>query len=219
MVAGPLKSIILQVISLYRLVSLVLSNAAGCDAQRANWPARDHWVRIGPSVCSSLSSSYDGLLPVTMSAAWHGGLSDAEQWAGNSDLRQAITLAVDFWFSRDFIDPSCLDFGGESECPCGTPGLWNTNWCAASRAMRVYLSYSLPRFSNVIGVPDLVGRACVLLNDTLTDPEFGNCTNILERSYNTFQTGIHNVSSITGANGESKIYVTRASQTQVPFSP
>jgi hypothetical protein len=63
-----------------------------------------------------------------MTAAWHGGVTGAEQYVGNPDLAGAISSAMDFWFSRDFTVPGCLDQGGTSACPCGTPGLWNTNW-------------------------------------------------------------------------------------------
>lgn len=101
----------------------------GCDAQAASWPAQEHWSRI--SLYSfvlynkfvSLNMSVD-----TFSAAWHGGLKNALQFANSSALRANISLAMNFWFENDFTDPSCLDFGGESACPCGTPGLWDTNW-------------------------------------------------------------------------------------------
>jgi len=63
-----------------------------------------------------------------MSAAWHGGLKGAEQYANSPALASAISSAMNFWFSRDFTLPECLDQGGTSACPCGTPGFWNTNW-------------------------------------------------------------------------------------------
>ena len=63
-----------------------------------------------------------------MSAAWHGGLRGAKQYANSSALASAISSAMNFWFSRDFTPPGCLDQGGTSVCPCGTPGFWNTNW-------------------------------------------------------------------------------------------
>ena len=63
-----------------------------------------------------------------MSAAWHGGLTGAEQWVQDPALLAAISSAMDFWFENDFQDPSCLDSGGDAACPCGTPGFWNTNW-------------------------------------------------------------------------------------------
>ncbi|VDB99673.1 unnamed protein product [Peniophora sp. CBMAI 1063] len=138
----------------------------GCDAQAASWPAQKHWQRL-----------------VTLAAAWHGGLKNAAQWAKDTSLQQGIALAMDSWFADDFTNPACLDFGGDSECPCGTPGLWNTNW-----------------FSNILGIPGYVGEVCLLMNNTLTSTELGNCTKFGSRAYNTFLTGINGVSSITGSN-------------------
>jgi hypothetical protein len=64
-----------------------------------------------------------------MTAAWHGGLKGAEEdYAGDPALASAISSAMNFWFSRDFTVPGCLDQGNTSACPCDTPGLWNTNW-------------------------------------------------------------------------------------------
>ncbi|KAH7883623.1 polysaccharide lyase family 8 protein [Phlebopus sp. FC_14] len=83
----------------------------GCDAQKANWPAQEHWQRIS-----------------TMAAAWHGGLPGGEQYVNESATLAAISLAMDYWFENDFTDPSCLDSGGTPACPCGTPGFWNLNW-------------------------------------------------------------------------------------------
>ncbi|OBZ79153.1 Chondroitinase-AC [Grifola frondosa] len=130
---------------------------AGCDAPTANWAAQEHWERI-----------------LTFASAWHGGLENAQQFVQSIDLRSAISLAMGFWFANDFSDPSCLDSGGDAACPCGTPGLWNTNW-----------------FSNVIGIPTFVGEVCLLLNNTLTPTELGNCTKFTGRSYATFETGIN----------------------------
>ncbi|KAF7347798.1 Polysaccharide lyase family 8 protein [Mycena venus] len=100
----------------------------GCPAQRANWPAENHWVRIS-----------------TMAGAYHGG--------------------------------------GTATCPCGTPGLWNTNW-----------------FPNIIGTPELVSMTCLLLNETLLPEEFGNCTTMTGRAYNTFIVPANQVGVLTGAN-------------------
>jgi hypothetical protein len=59
-----------------------------------------------------------------MAAAWHGGLGGADpSLVKSASLRAAISLAVDFWFANDFANPSCLDSGGTSSCPCGTPGV------------------------------------------------------------------------------------------------
>ncbi|KAI0662797.1 polysaccharide lyase family 8 protein [Cubamyces menziesii] len=139
---------------------------AGCDAPTANWKAQDHWERI-----------------LTFASAWHGGLKNAAQFVQSSQVRSALSSAMGFWFANDFPIPACLDSGGDAACPCGTPGLWNTNW-----------------FSNVIGVPTYVGEVCLLLGDSLTASELGNCTKITGRSFATFDTGINGVSAITGAN-------------------
>ncbi|KAI0043192.1 polysaccharide lyase family 8 protein [Auriscalpium vulgare] len=138
----------------------------GCPAQTGSWPAQQHWSRI-----------------TTFSAAWHGGLKNAAQWVQNTQLRAAIALAMGFWFDNDFTDPGCLDSGGTDVCPCGTPGLWNTNW-----------------FSNIILIPGFVGEVCLLLGESLTVSELANCTHITGRAYATFESGINGVSSITGSN-------------------
>jgi hypothetical protein len=50
----------------------------------------------------------------------------------SSNLLPNILIGLDHWFSRDYTQDACLDQGGltNSTCPCGTPGLWNTNWFA-----------------------------------------------------------------------------------------
>ncbi|KAI0067696.1 polysaccharide lyase family 8 protein [Artomyces pyxidatus] len=138
----------------------------GCNAQTGSWPAQVHWERIS-----------------TFAAAWHGGLKNAGQWVNHTQLRGAISSAMGFWFENDFTDPSCLDSGGTSTCPCGTPGFWNTNW-----------------FSNIILIPTFIGKDCLLLNNSLTPTELGNCTHITGRAYATFGTQINGLGSITGAN-------------------
>jgi len=118
-----------------------------------------------------------------MAGAWHGGLAGAEQYASDPELRAAITLAMDFWFTNDFTNPACLDSGGTATCPCGTPGFWNTNW-----------------FPNIIGTPELVSITCLLLNDTLSDSEIGTCINMTSRAYHTFIVPANQVGVLTGAN-------------------
>ncbi|KDQ63719.1 polysaccharide lyase family 8 protein [Jaapia argillacea MUCL 33604] len=135
----------------------------GCDARRANWPAETHWQRI-----------------VTMTAAWQGGLDGTPQYVNNTALRSSISLAMDYWFENDFTNPGCLYQGGTSPCPCGTPGLWNTNW-----------------FSNIILIPTLVGQGCLLLGNNLTTSQLGNCTRINGRAYGSFGSG---QSFLAGAN-------------------
>ncbi|KAI0078908.1 polysaccharide lyase family 8 protein [Panus rudis PR-1116 ss-1] len=143
-----------------------INYATGCPAQKANWPALVHWERIA-----------------TFAAAWHGSLPSAEQFAGDPNLRKAISSAMNYWFSRDFTNLACLDAGGGSQCPCSTPGFWNTNW-----------------FGNVIGLPKLVGSVCLLLNNTLSPDEISHCAKITGRAYSTFNTGIPVLGPITGAN-------------------
>ncbi|KAH9037249.1 polysaccharide lyase family 8 protein [Lactarius pseudohatsudake] len=140
-----------------------INYATGCPAQRANWPASFHWTRI-----------------LTLSAAWHGGLNGTEEYVGSPALASAISSAMNFWFSRDFTVPGCLDQGGTSICPCDTPGFWNTNW-----------------FANVILVPKLVDESCLLFNASLTPTQFNSCNTISARAYDTFYEG---KSFLTGAN-------------------
>jgi hypothetical protein len=63
-----------------------------------------------------------------MAAAYHGGAPGGESWVNNSDLRQHISNAMDWWFARDFTTSDCLYSGGKGNCSCGTAGMWNTNW-------------------------------------------------------------------------------------------
>ncbi|KAJ7492581.1 polysaccharide lyase family 8 protein [Mycena latifolia] len=135
----------------------------GCPAQRANWPAEIHWNRIS-----------------TMAGAWHGGLAGADQYVKDPALRSNISVAMGYWFSNDFTNPACLTAGGGTDCPCDTPGLWNTNW-----------------FPNVIGTPELVSMSCLLLNDTLLQIELDHCTTITSRAYGTFGSG---AGFLAGAN-------------------
>lgn len=46
------------------------------------------------------------------------------------ELLNTINLALNWWFDRDFTEPDCINAGGGDRfnCPCGTPGMWNTNW-------------------------------------------------------------------------------------------
>ncbi|KAJ7689202.1 polysaccharide lyase family 8 protein [Mycena rosella] len=143
-----------------------LDYTTGCPAQRANWPAELHWNRVS-----------------TMAGAWNGGLAGAEQYVKDPALRSNISLTMGYWFSNDFTNPACLDSGGTAKCPCGTPGLWNTNW-----------------FSNIIGTPELVSMSCLLLNDTLLPTELDHCTTITGRAYGTFDRNINGVGLLTGAN-------------------
>ncbi|KZP31300.1 polysaccharide lyase family 8 protein [Athelia psychrophila] len=138
----------------------------GCVAQKANWPAQTHWRRI-----------------TIMTAAWHGGLTNATSFVGSDALRSAISSAIGYWFSNDFTDAACLDSGGLPSCPCGTPGLWNTNW-----------------FSNIILIPEYVGQTCLMLNSTLLPSEVDGCNRMILRAYGTFDHYINGPGYLTGAN-------------------
>ncbi|KAF9514122.1 polysaccharide lyase family 8 protein [Hydnum rufescens UP504] len=145
----------------------------GCTAQRANWPAQTHWNRIN-----------------TLAAAYHGASdfkANTSAFLHDPVVRKALTSAMNWWFSNDFTNINCLDSGGNSTCPCGTAGMWNTNW-----------------FSNIILIPRLVGQACLLLlqaPDPLTSTQLSNCTHFTSRSFSTFNyTHINGLGTLTGAN-------------------
>lgn len=131
--------------------------STGCNARRANWPASQHWYHT-----------------LAMAAAYHGGVQDADQFVKSVELRSVIGRAMEYWFANDFStigNGACMDAGGKAgdQCPCGTPGLWNTNW-----------------YSNVILIPGLVGQTFLLLRDELTPTELGNCTLMTARAYTPF---------------------------------
>lgn len=94
-------------------------------------PVGQHRATGVVSVCSrclfGLHRHYTFVID-TFAAAWHGGLRNAAQYAGNAQLRTSISSAMNYWFSNDFTNPACLDFGGTATCPCSTPGFWNQNW-------------------------------------------------------------------------------------------
>lgn len=115
----------------------------GCDARRSNWPAQEHWNRsvclpYAPLIDLTLQQdmyatprvpfliSFDTFI-VTLSGAWYGGIADGS-YEKSAVVLASISKAMDWWNSRDFANPNCLDYGGSSQCPCGTAGLWNTNW-------------------------------------------------------------------------------------------
>jgi hypothetical protein len=78
----------------------------------------------------------------TMAAAWHGGLQGYDQYVNSSSLFTAIGNAMDYWFINDFTDVGCLVNGGTTDCPCGTPGYWNTNWYDNVRLKLIFTSTS-----------------------------------------------------------------------------
>ncbi|KAI8996894.1 chondroitin AC/alginate lyase [Pilobolus umbonatus] len=133
--------------------------AAGCDGRRANWPAQQHFIRL-----------------VALSSLYYMDLYD--------DL-PAISAGMDYWFQNDYTPDTCLDEGGltNSTCPCGTPGLWNTNW-----------------FGQMILLPRLITNTCLLLKSNLTPFQIEGCTRIGERVLNRIDTWIYSIGFMTGAN-------------------
>lgn len=101
---------------------------SGCHAQRANWPAGQHWFNIGtlkkklPLCEGSLTLQFCS--SVTIATAWSGKWERAPKHViGNPDVREKIGRAMDWWFANDYSNSDCLDSGGTDLCPCGTPGM------------------------------------------------------------------------------------------------
>ena len=65
-----------------------------------------------------------------MASAYHGGIPipDGDEYVNDPTVLDALKRAMDYWFANDYTNDACLEWGGQSQCPCGTPGLWNTNW-------------------------------------------------------------------------------------------
>lgn len=61
-----------------------------------------------------------------MAAAWRGGLPGADAYVKQQKIRDSLSLGMNYWFSRDFVSPECLDSGGASLCPCTNAD--NTLW-------------------------------------------------------------------------------------------
>ncbi|KAF7724250.1 hypothetical protein EC973_001206 [Apophysomyces ossiformis] len=97
----------------------------------------------------------------------------------NGRLRSKISQAMNYWFDNDYDSEDCVERAGKDDgnCPCETPGLWNTNW-----------------FDQAIAMPKLIGNTCLLLKKAnLTSFEIKKCTIILQRSYGT-------IDHMSGAN-------------------
>ncbi|CEP17275.1 hypothetical protein [Parasitella parasitica] len=134
----------------------------GCTARRANWPAQQHFIRI-----AAMASQYR---------------ADPEN---SKTLLEPISKAMDYWFDNDYKPAACLDQGGVegSECPCDTPGFWNTNW-----------------FGQMILMPRFISNTCLLLKDKLTDSQLKSCKLVTQRVYDRIDTEIVGVGRMTGAN-------------------
>ncbi|ETR98059.1 polysaccharide lyase family 8 protein [Trichoderma reesei RUT C-30] len=143
---------------------------SGCPAQRANWPIQEHWNRL-----------------ITFGAAWSGvNPVVSSSWAKDPKLLAAVQKGLDYWFSNDYTPADCMGDGGDASkgCPCGTPGLWNTNW-----------------YDQAILIPQLCSTACLLVKDAnLTETQRAGCERIPYRAYalrdGTYGTG----GRMTGAN-------------------
>ncbi|KAG8905392.1 hypothetical protein FRB99_009005 [Tulasnella sp. 403] len=148
----------------------------GCPARRANWPAQNHWLHVLP-----LAAAYTDNLPHTT------GLTQTPPYdfIANATVKSALDSAMNYWFNNDFSEPACLDQGGltNNTCPCGTPGLWNSNW-----------------YSNVILIPRQAGQACILLNSTITPEQRAKCVSMGLRGYGEFGKFIYGLGYLTGAN-------------------
>ncbi|KAJ6440589.1 polysaccharide lyase family 8 [Purpureocillium lavendulum] len=141
---------------------------AGCTAQRANWPIQEHWNRV-----------------ITFAAAWSGANpSIPAKWKGSDELMSAISKGLDYWFDNDYEPAGCMGNGGTPSCPCGTPGLWNTNW-----------------YGQAILIPQLCSTACLLLKDAnLTESQSAGCARIPRRSYDLRDGSYGSGGKLTAAN-------------------
>ncbi|WVQ70638.1 hypothetical protein IAR50_000158 [Cryptococcus sp. DSM 104548] len=127
---------------------------SGCEAQRANWPIQTHWTRL-----------------MTFAAAWSGlNPTVPQDYSNNPKLLSAVQAGLDFWAANDYNSTDCIGNGGIANysCPCGTPGLWNTNW-----------------YGSAILLPQLVAPTCLLISTSgnLTDSQKSLCNRIPERGY------------------------------------
>ncbi|KAG9018586.1 hypothetical protein FRB90_011309 [Tulasnella sp. 427] len=158
--------------------------ASGCDAQRSNWPAQQHWTRLRP-----IAAAYSDLIQHTSSLSQ----KPPKQFSGNSTVQQSLDAAMNWWFSNDFTEPTCLDRGGltdQGNCSCSTPGMWNPNW-----------------FANIISIPQLSGETCLLYNATLTADQRNACVTIGDRAYVPTNDSINGVGILTGSNALDLAYV------------
>ncbi|KAI8639542.1 chondroitin AC/alginate lyase [Parasitella parasitica] len=146
----------------------------GCTARRANWPAQQHFIRI-----AAMASQYR---------------ADPKN---SKTLLAPISKAMDYWFDNNYKPDACLDQGGVEggECPCDTPGFWNTNWfgqCLQNRRTDGY--------NQMILMPRFISNTCLLLKDKLTESQLENCTLVTQRVYDRINTEIVGVGRMTGAN-------------------
>ncbi|KAM3505998.1 hypothetical protein MY11210_007736 [Beauveria gryllotalpidicola] len=143
---------------------------SGCAARRANWPIQEHWNRI-----------------ITLAAAWSGGSLVADpKWSNSTEAWEAISNGLDYWFKNDYEPAACLGDGGDAAlgCPCGTPGLWNTNW-----------------YGQAILIPQLSSTACLLARDGhLSQEQHKGCVRLTERTYDNIDRSYGTGGTLTAAN-------------------
>ncbi|KAG8405083.1 hypothetical protein J3459_022258 [Metarhizium acridum] len=110
----------------------------------------------------------------------------AQNRTRSDDLIEAISRGLDYWFRNDYTPADCMGNGGKAtgSCPCGTPGLWNTNW-----------------YSQAILIPQLCSTACLLLTDAnLTKDTTAGCERIPRRAYD-LRDGVYGSGGrLTGSN-------------------
>ncbi|XWW94859.1 hypothetical protein V2A60_002808 [Cordyceps javanica] len=143
---------------------------SGCPARRANWPIQDHWNRI-----------------ITLAAAWSGTSLIADQkWTNDTKAWEAISNGLDYWFKNDYKPAACMGNGGNAAlgCPCGTPGLWNTNW-----------------YGQAILIPQLSSTACLLARDgNLSREQREGCIRLTKRTYDNIDQSYGTGGTLTAAN-------------------
>ncbi|KAJ4144516.1 hypothetical protein LMH87_003397 [Akanthomyces muscarius] len=143
---------------------------SGCPARRANWPIQDHWNRI-----------------ITLAAAWGGNSLIADQkWTNSTKAWDAISMGLDYWFKTDYKPAACIGDGGNATlgCPCGTPGLWNTNW-----------------YDQAILIPQLSSTACLLARDgNLSEEQQEGCIRLTRRTYDNIDLSYGTGGNLTAAN-------------------
>ncbi|KAG8969766.1 hypothetical protein FRC03_001111 [Tulasnella sp. 419] len=149
---------------------------SGCPARRANWPAQVHWNQI-----RAVAAAYKDLLPRTSTLTQ----KPPRQFMNNATVKAYVDQGMNWWFANDFTEPTCIDKGGVagSNCPCGTPGMWNTNW-----------------YSNTILIPRLAGHTCMIMNTNITAAQRQSCITIGERAYAKFDADLNGLGHLTGAN-------------------
>ncbi|KAJ7573686.1 polysaccharide lyase family 8 protein [Mycena floridula] len=148
------------------------------------WPDVDYTTG-----CSARRSNWPASIHwerlVQLAGAWHGGMPDSADFVQNPNVQQAISRGMDWWFSRDFTNDACLDSGSTPTCPCNPADdtMWNANW-----------------FASVILVPDLVGKACLLFNSSLTPAQFEGCKHMTSRAYGVIDKNVNGLGIADGAN-------------------